>query len=387
MRGSIYKRCGCTEVRGGKRHQLGQQCPRLRRGDGTSNPRHGTWTLSTSVRGTGGKRQQVVRGGFSTERQARHELERISEKVRRGVSVNRLTVAQYMSEWLAAKTDIRPGTHRSYTAHVDKYLLPHLGHLLLDDLRVAHVAAMLTEVHASDATRQRVRATLRSALTDAVREGLVMVNVASLVKLPAGKRPKALVWTHQRMQRWQQTGELPSPVMVWTPAQLGAFLDHASDHRLYGLYHLIAHRGLRRGEAAGLRWEDVDLDAGHITIRRQRVQLGWAVIEGDPKSEAGGRTIALDAGTVSALRTHRCQQREERLAWGPSYVDSGVVFTREDGEPLHPATITECFHKLTDAAELPPSLTARSPARCCVPHARGGCGRAMIRTCGWCSAR
>lgn len=171
MRGSIYKRCGCTEVRGGKRHQLGQQCPRLRRGDGTSNPRHGTWTFSTSVRGTGGKRQQVVRGGFATEKEARRELERVSDKARRGVSVNRITMQHYLSGWLASKCDIRPSTLRAYTAHANKYLLPQLGHLLLDDLRVAHVAEMLTEVHASDATRQRVRATLRSALSDAVREG------------------------------------------------------------------------------------------------------------------------------------------------------------------------------------------------------------------------
>jgi len=85
------------------------------------------------------------------------------------------------------------------------------------------------------------------------------------------------------------------------------------------------------------------------------VQLGWEVLEGDPKSEAGGRTIALDAGTVAALRTHRREQREERMAWGPSaYVDSSVVFTREDGEPLHPAIITDRFHRLTTTAGLPP---------------------------------
>ena len=355
MSGSVYKRCGCTEVVDGKRRQLGHRCPQLRRKDGTLNPRHGTWTLSTSVRGTGGKRQQVVRGGFASEKEARRELERVSDKARRGVSVNRITMQQYLSGWLAGKSDIRPSTLRAYTAHASKYLLPQLGHLLLDDLRVAHVAEMLAKVHASDATRQRVRATLRSALSDAVREGLVMVNVATLVKLPAGRRPKALVWTPERVQRWQQAGEVPSPVMVWTPGQLGAFLDRSSADRLYALWHLISHRGLRRGEAAGLRWEDIDLDAGQATIRRQRVQLGWEVLEGDPKSEAGGRTIALDAGTVAALRTHRREQREERMAWGPSaYVDSSVVFTREDGEPLHPAIITDRFHRLTTTAGLPP---------------------------------
>jgi integrase len=78
------------------------------------------------------------------------------------------------------------------------------------------------------------------------------------------------------------------------------------------------------------------------------------VIEGDPKSDAGGRTVPLDAGTVAALRAHRRAQLAERLAWGPAWVDSGKVFTRENGEPLHPAMISDRFHDLVVAADLPP---------------------------------
>ena len=175
---------------------------------------------------------------------------------------------------------------------------------------------MLSKVTSSDANRQRVRGTLRSALNDAVRQQLIPTNSAALVKLPSGKAPRALVWTSERVRRWQETGTPPSPVMVWTPAQLGALLDAAEGDRLYSLFHLIAHRGLRRGEAIGLAWTDVDLDAGQLTVRRQRVQVGWDVIEGDPKSTAGGRTIALDRGTVDALRAHRRAQLEDRMAWG-----------------------------------------------------------------------
>src|SRR5436309_6817968 len=198
---------------------------------------------------------------------------------------------------------------------------------------------MLAEVEGSDATRQRVRATLRSALSDAMRQGLVTVNVASLVRIPMGKRPKALVWTTERETRWREAvatyvaagkpptearefAPIPSPVMVWRPDQLGTFLDTAASDRLYALFHLIAYRGLRRGEAAGIAWEDVDLDGGVLAVRRQRVQLGWEVIEDDPKSEAGSRTIALDAGSVAALRAHRRAQLAERLAWGSAWVDS-----------------------------------------------------------------
>jgi integrase len=277
----------------------------------------------------------------------------------------------YFTDWLAAKKDIRPNTRRSYAGHIERYLIPHLGHHQLDTLRVEHVAEMLAEVVGSNATRQRVRATLRSALSDAMRQELVTINVASLVRLPAGRRPKALVWTVERETRWREAvaahlangtsptaarelADRPSAVMVWRPDQLGTFLDTAAGERLYALFHLVAYRGLRRGEAAGLAWEDVDLDGGVLVVRRQRVQLGWRVIEDDPKSEAGGRTVALDASSVAALRAHRRAQLTERMAWGSAWVDSGKVFTREDGQPLHPATITDRFHDLVELADLPP---------------------------------
>jgi integrase len=316
MRG-VFKRCGCTEVVDGKRRQLGARCPKLRRSDGTWNPRHGTWTYATALPAKGGKRQQVVRGGFETATDAQRALDTRRAQVVQGVVVNdRLTVGQYLAEWLTAKSDLQASTRRAYGLHIAKYLDPQLGHLRLTELRVAHVTECLAEVTSSDANRQRVRATLRAALTGAVKQGLLGVNPAALVTLPSGKRPKALVWTPQRVSRWKVTGEMPSPVMVWTPEQLGAFLDVAEQDRLYALFHLVAHRGLRRGEACGLAWADVDLDKGRVTVRLQLVQLGWEVYEDTPKSDAGDRTVALDAGTVAVLRAHRRRQLAGRLDGG-----------------------------------------------------------------------
>jgi integrase len=138
------------------------------------------------------------------------------------------------------------------------------------------------------------------------------------------------------------------------PAQLGAFLDAAVNDPLYALFHVIAHRGLRRGEACGLRWVDIDLDAATLTVARQLVQLGWEIAEDDPKSDAGGRTIALDAGTVKVLRAYRLAQRKQNLKWGTAWFDSGRVFTRENGADLHPASVTDRFHEISNAAGLPP---------------------------------
>jgi integrase len=206
------------------------------------------------------------------------------------------------------------------------------------------------------ATIHRIRATLRAALNVAIRERLLDHNPAAQVELPPTKRPKALVWTDERVARWRETGHVPSPVMVWTPAHTGAFLDHtaAAGDRWYALYHLIAYRGLRRGEACGLHWSDIDLDAGHLTIRWQITQLGWATALKPPKTDSSEAPVALDAATVTALREHRTRQRQQRRTAGNHWANTGLVFTTATGESVHPADVTDHFHHLTRQTGLPP---------------------------------
>jgi integrase len=290
------------------------------------------------------------------------------------------TVGEWLHNWIAGRKKLRGGTTLSYTSHIRLWLNPHLGHYRLDVLNVDHVSRMfdamaerndaITAAKASDdpevrgsvrnmrimsaATMQRYRATLRAALNAAIRARKITFNPASYVELPSGKRPKALLWTPERLRRWQHTGKKPSRVMVWTPAQVGHFLDHADGHPLYPLFHLIAHRGLRRGEACGLPWSETDLASQTITITSALVQLGWKVEFGEPKSEASGRVVPLDNATTDALRHQHTRQAMLRRALGEDWEDSGLVFTNPDGSPLHPAKVTDAFHELADAAELPP---------------------------------
>jgi len=207
--------------------------------------------------------------------------------------------------------------------------------------------------------------------------GVLDINPAGLVDVPPGRRPRPLVWTAERTRAWQHDFETrlaaarasgkrvdpvavyvatlrPSPVMVWTPAQTAEFLRHARGHRLYPLYHLIAFRGLRRGEACGLRRADTDLDTAITTVRWQITQLGWETSHGAPKSDAGERHIALDARTVGVLRAHRRRQDHERAAAADRWAGSGFEFTTETGEPLHPASVTDQFEQLAYQAGLPP---------------------------------
>ena len=113
----------------------------------------------------------------------------------------------------------------------------------------------------SAATVRRVHATLRAALNAALRDGLIATNPAWHTRLPLAQPSRPEVWTPGRVAIWQATGEHPT-VAVWTPDQLATFLNHRRQARdaLYPAWRLIALRGLRRGEACGLRWADLDLD-------------------------------------------------------------------------------------------------------------------------------
>jgi integrase len=182
-----------------------------------------------------------------------------------------------------------------------------------------------------DATIRRVHATAMSALDAAVKRRKVAVNPGEHVELPSGRSNRALVWTEHRIEAWRRTGERPAAAMVWTPEQAGAFLDFAADDEQYALWHLIAFRGLRRSEALGLPWGDVDLDRKTITIRETRVQVGADVVEGDTKTDTSARTVSLDAGTLEVLRAHRRRQAELRLLLGSAWIDTGLVFAKADG--------------------------------------------------------
>lgn len=164
----------------------------------------------------------------------------------------------------------------------------------------------------------------------------------------------ALVWTAQRVEAWQQTGERPA-VAVWTVEQTATFLSYVAQDRLAVMWWLIALRGLRRGEAAGLRWADVDLDAGVAMIEQQRIANGRAVTVGPPKTAASRRLVALDRHTIRLLREHRRRQRaEQRAAGQAAWQDSGYVFVTEGGAPLHPDFLTRRFHHLVGESGLPP---------------------------------
>jgi integrase len=340
---------------------------------------------------------------------------------RLGVGVpldGRMTVGEWLDRWMADKKT-RPTTNNGYASHIRVHLKPGIGHYRLDRLTVGHVQDMFNAIDdrndliraenearreqvarckrgkpgapkASEraqlaaeraklaemppfrrvtgpATKQAIRRTLRTALNRAIGRQLITFNPASHVELAPAARPKGLLWTDERVARWRETGEKPSPVMVWTPAQLGEFLDAAEGDRLYAFFHLIAHHGLRRGEGVGQDWEHFSPASRTIQVATEIVVDGWTPIETVPKTDGSAASVKLDLGTVRVLEEHRARQALERQAWNAraaeqraageeaaDWSDTGKMFTGVDGSWLHPDVVSTAFRRIADGAGLPP---------------------------------
>jgi integrase len=116
---------------------------------------------------------------------------------------------------------------------------------------------------------------------------------------------------------------------------------------------LIATTGIRRGELLGLRWTDVDVGQNRIAIRQALLSVSYKLQFSSPKTDRSQRSVALDDTTSAALRRWRFRQLEEKVAWGPAWQDTGLVFSRDDGSLVHPDRFSKQFDSLTASAELP----------------------------------
>jgi integrase len=249
----------------------------------------------------------------------------------------RQTVGQFLTHWLehSAKPTIRPSTYRGYEEKIRVHLNPVLGKVRLRQLTPQIVQAFFNEKHQAGLaprTVYQLRAVLRSALNDGLRWGLVARNAAALAEGPRIR--------HEEIQ----------PL---SPHEAKTLLDVISGDRLEALYSVALAVGLRQGEALGLHWADVDLEAGTLRVRTslQQVNGEWQFVE--PKTSRSRRTIALPEVAVVALRAHKDRQEFERRSVGTAWQDAGSVFTTPTGEPLRGTNVTKGFQKLLKEAGLP----------------------------------
>ncbi len=311
--------------------------PRRASGEGSiSHRKDGRWVAVLSVpTGSGRKRHCLY---ASTQQEALAKLTRVRQALDQGIAPadGRLTVGELLRRWLddTILPNRRPATYQGYRVNVERHLIPRLGRVRLVHLQPPDIRKLQNDLLAqglSPRTVQYVRTNLRSAIQQAVADGLVARNVVDLVSAPSAERAE---------------------IHPLTPEQVAAFLESVHGDRLEALYVTAFTTGLRQSELLGLRWSDLDLDGQTLTVAKS-LQRGRGVVLSEPKSRKSRRTLALADITVSALRANRLRQLEEKLAAGPDWHDHSLVFSTKVGTPIDHRNLTRYFQRQIAAAGLP----------------------------------
>jgi integrase len=305
-----------------------------------------------------GKRRQRWLSGYKTEKEAERALTAALAAQDKGERIDppaKMAYGTYLLEtWLphlANRVELgtmRPSTFDCHCQLIKTHVLPAFGSMRLRSLGPAMLEAFYAELLRTGrkvrpgeppaglgpAMVRSIHVAISASLKYAVRRKLLTRNPASEVdELPAASKAQRPCW------KAEQTSQ---------------FLEASRTDRLYPLYVLAITTGLRRGELAGLHWSELDLEAAKLTVSRTVVSIRGRAVESTPKTEKGRRTIAIAPSVVEALKVHRRRQLEERLAWGAGWVDTGLVFTREDGTGYRPDYILRAFKRAAERAGLPP---------------------------------
>ncbi|WP_329143168.1 site-specific integrase [Streptomyces sp. NBC_01456] len=293
----------------------------------------------------GGRKQQTITRDTKTE--VKEEIARILHQRAAGTFVvpNKLTVAEVLDMWVAKKArDLEPSTIRGYRnalVHVHEYL----GRLRVQQLTEDEVESMVAWLLVAarrrggkagsglrPSTASGVLARLKESLGWAVVRKLVHANVAEYVQIPR----KA--WKEDR-----RTNRRPKP---WNVVEVKEFLMGIRGDRLFAVL-LLSLMGLRPAEVAGLRWTDIDLDAGALSIDNTRTMIGNAeVLEKDTKTEAGERVLPLPEPVRQALIAYKALQEIEQMSLGSYYAPSGYMFVDHLGQPLTTRHLREHAYSL-----------------------------------------
>jgi integrase len=313
------------------------------KGDGITKRKDGRYVGRYTVHTADGPKRKVIYGRKYNEVKRKRDL--AVGDAAKGIVYDAKgeTVGTFLERWL--EDVVKPNkTHRTYATHhqqVLSHIIPALGRVKLEALRKAHVDRLYADLlrgGLAPSSVRRVHAVLHAALEEAVRGDLIPRNPAA-----HANKPKV---------RQEEIEPLDAE-------QARIFLDAARGDRYEALYLLCLMAGLRQGEALGLKWSDIDLDAGTLRVNRQlqRVcrdgEMSGRLVFSEPKN-ASRRTVGLPQRTVEALRNHRRRQLEEKLR-APHYEDSGLVFATGKGTPLDAQNIVNRhFKPLLERAGLPP---------------------------------
>lgn len=293
-----------------------------------------------------GKRRQVRRR-FKTADEAKTAYTTMAAEVQAGTFVHRSssTVEAVCRDWLAGKR-VRPSTRANY-ADVLKPVIAAYGAMGVQQLTKPNIDELMTSLSEGGLLKSDGRprkpwsarsvnlmvTVLQMVLEDAMKQGLVARNVAALV------------------DRFEQTKR---EMKTFSEVEVKTVLAASVDEGRYEIAWHLALSGLRRGEICGLKWEDVDFDAGTVTIRRARILVDGEVQEAFPKTMSGERVLPLPGSLASILKRAKKVQAADRLRLPSAdyYLDAGYVLADEAGAPIHPESVNFRWHKLLDRLEV-----------------------------------
>lgn len=253
-------------------------------------------------------------------------------------SPSRLTVGEWLDSWLKnyVSLSLRPTTWANYETQVRKHLKPHIGKKKLTQLRTGDLQKIYN-LKVTDGlkpkTIKNIHNVIHSALEQAKKEGIITINPADAVILPKpGIKEMATLGVDEMKH----------------------FLAAAKNSKHYAAYLLELATGLRRGELLGLKWPDLDLKSGTVTVNRGLVRAkGQGLIFQEPKTHYSRRTISIPLQVARELERHKAKQNIDKLELGKAYYNDNLVFCTKEGKPLDPSEFTRHFQRLLKAAGLP----------------------------------
>jgi integrase len=284
---------------------------------------------------------------YRTKREAEAAEAELKAKRDGGILVDasRDTVNDLLDRWYDTKRGtITTRTLASYEVAIRVHLKPMIGHVKLQELKHADIQSVVNRWR--DAPRmgpKSIRAcvsVLKQAYAQGLRERLVAINPVEGIQLPAVKRRKNL--------------------KVWTPGEVAAFLEISLDDPLSPAWHLFVLEGMRRSEALGLRWSDLNWrEDGRVSAHISQTVLadssvkGRAVIEDRTKTAAGARTVLLTTETARMLRDHRDRQAFKRKQCGASWIDHDLIVSTSLGTPVNPSNVQRNQNRIMTTAGVP----------------------------------
>ncbi|RPF47109.1 site-specific recombinase XerD [Thermodesulfitimonas autotrophica] len=300
------------------------------------------------------KYQETIRGKKAN---AEKRLAELIAQLEKGYTINpeRITFGEFLDKWLAdyGRSNLSERTLYDYTHIINYHVKPELGDIPLVKLHPAHLrefyGKLLREGRKdnkrsvgpglSPAYVRKVHVIIHEALKHAVRWELAYRNVADAVDPPKVTRQEIRPLTERELDR---------------------LFGAVKDSYLYVPTCIAVATGLRLGEVLALRWEDVDLKHGVITVkraqkvRRQKTENGttYEITYGPPKSKNSKRSVEIPPSLVELLKHHRLAQKKDKLFFGAAYQDNGLVCCLQDGRPIRNESFGSHFRDVAHKAGL-----------------------------------